>query len=193
LISALAIVPDVGRTVSMDLKSPGNVLFLVGLTRAELGASAYFRELGLEGGGVPAPDLERAPALLGDLHRAMAAGLVHACHDLSEGGLAVAAGEMAFAGDRGLDLDLGAVPLEIPPGADPDAAALFSESCTRFLVEVAPEDEGAFARALEGRPLAPVGRVREDDLLRIRSRSGQPLVELPLERLRAAHQSSFQG
>ncbi len=194
LVSALAVVPDVRRSVSMDLKRAGDLVYQVGLTRPELGGSEYSRLLGLEGGTVPAPDLETAPRLFAKLHEAIAGGYVQACHDLSEGGLAVAAAEMAFGGGLGLDLDLSRVPAEaLPAGYDADATALFSESCTRFLVEVAPEHQGAFEALLDGLPLALVGRVRADDVLELRGCAGTPLTQLSLSDLSAAHKSSFQG
>jgi len=194
LVSALAIVPDVRRCVSMDLKAAGNLLYLVGLTRAELGGSEHFRLQGLSGGRVPAPDLGSAPAQLGALHAAIAAGSVRACHDLSEGGLAVAACEMAWAGGLGLDLDLARVPCEpLAEGCDPDATALFSESCTRFLVEVEPEQQGAFEAALDPHPLALVGRVRGDEGIEIRGARGESLARLTLTEVRDAHQGYFQG
>ncbi len=194
LVSALSVVPDARRAVSMDLKRAGDLVYLVGLTAAELGGSEYLAHLGLEGGVVPAPDLERAPRLLLALHQAIAAGLVRACHDLSEGGLAVAAAEMVFAGELGLDLDLARVPASpLPAGADPDAVALFSESTTRWLVEVAPEDQGAFEASLAELPHGLVGRVRPEAVLELRSVTGAVLARPTADELRAAHQGSFQG
>jgi phosphoribosylformylglycinamidine synthase len=194
LVSALSVVPDVRRTVTMDLKQAGDLVYLVGLTRAELGGSEYLAHLGLEGGVVPAPDLEAAPRLLRALHGALAAGLARACHDLSEGGLAVAAAEMVFGGDLGLDLDLARVPAEpFPEGADPDATALFSESTTRWLVEVDPARQGEFEASLDGLPFGLVGRVRPDAVLELRSVTGAVLARPTADELRAAHQGSFQG
>jgi phosphoribosylformylglycinamidine synthase len=189
-VSALAQVEDVGRAVTMDLKAAGSLVYLVGLTHAELGGSHYLRRLGLAGGRVPRPDLELAPRHLRALHAALRDGLVRAAHDLSEGGLAVAAAEMAFAGDLGLELELERVPLApLPAGCDARATALFSESCTRFLVEVAPQHAAAFEARFEDLDLARVGRVRADARLVV-SGAG---IDLPLSALRAAHQGGFQG
>jgi phosphoribosylformylglycinamidine synthase II len=194
LISSLAIVPDVRRAVSMDLKSPGNLIYVVGLTRPELGGSEHLAGCGLTGGCVPAPDLETAPALLRAMHGAIAAGLVRACHDLSEGGLAVAAAEMAAGGGYGLDLDLARVPAEaLPEGYDPDTTALFSESTTRFLVEVRPEQQAEFEAALDPHPYGLLGRVRSDDVLELHSARGGELARLSLTEVREAHQGYFQG
>ncbi|MFT7668239.1 MAG: phosphoribosylformylglycinamidine synthase II [Planctomycetota bacterium] len=194
LISALAIVQDVRKAITMDLKSAGNLVFLIGLTQAELGGSEYFREIGVDGGVVPAPDLETAPALMAALHKAIQGGLIRSCHDLSEGGLAVAAAEMCFGGGLGLDLDLSRVNcLTLPANCDPDAAALFSESCTRFLVEVEPDKQGAFEAALDPHSVSLVGRVRSDEQLEIRSAHGDELARLSITELRDAHQGFFQG
>ena len=198
LITCLATVPDVSRCVTMDLKAAGNAVYLVGATRPELGGSHYLAWLGHRAGGrAPRPDLERAPRLLRAMFAAIRAGLVASAHDLSEGGLAVAAAEMAFAGELGLRVDLAAVPVEELDGRveayDPDATRLFSESCTRFLVEVSPQDAQAFEAALAGLPHAVVGSVEEGRELTILSLEGEPLVRRSLDELRGAYQSGFQG
>ncbi|HEY5316175.1 MAG TPA: AIR synthase-related protein, partial [Pirellulales bacterium] len=110
LISALGQIEDVGRAVTMDLKSAGNFLYQVGVTREELGGSHFSLVEGLAGGHVPQVDPVVAKATFIGLHAAIDAGLVRACHDLSEGGLAVAAAEMAFAGGLGARIFLGQVP-----------------------------------------------------------------------------------
>ena len=104
LISALGQIDDVARAVTMDLKEPGNLLYLVGVTKNELGGSHFALVHGLTGGQVPQGRRRGWPsATFAAVHRAIDAGLVRACHDLSEGGLAVAAAEMAFAGGLGAD------------------------------------------------------------------------------------------
>jgi phosphoribosylformylglycinamidine synthase len=132
LISALGLVPDVRQCVTMDLKRAGNVLYLVGATGDELGGSHLHLIHGLSGGAVPRVDLALAPGIFVAVHGAIGRGLVAACHDLSEGGLAVALAEMCFAGNLGA-----AVRWE----GDPDG--LFAETPSRFLLEVAPEAEEA--------------------------------------------------
>ncbi|KKL20790.1 hypothetical protein LCGC14_2451940, partial [marine sediment metagenome] len=97
LISAMGQVDDVSRCVTMDLKESGNYLYQVGTTKNEMGGSHFAIIHSLTGGQVPRVDAKSAKATFAALHKAIAAGLVRACHDLSEGGLAVAAAEMAFA------------------------------------------------------------------------------------------------
>jgi phosphoribosylformylglycinamidine synthase len=109
----------------------------------------------------------------------MRAVQVRACHDLSEGGLAVAAAEMAFAGRLGLELDLAGIPrsADVDSDAAASAVALFSESSARFLVEVAPQNAAAFEKTLAGRPVAQIGEVTAEGILRVRGLNGNIVIE----------------
>jgi phosphoribosylformylglycinamidine synthase len=180
LVSALGRVPDVRKCVTMDLKEPGNHLYLVGETRDELGGSHLYLVTGQRGGNVPRVDLESAPKIFAAVHQAIASGFVRSCHDLSEGGLAVAAAEMAFAGHVGADLT--------PAGSLSDDVALFSESPTRFLVEVKPEHAAAFEACFAGLPLAKVGATVAEPRLRIAGASGEWVVWVKLSELKEAWQ-----
>jgi phosphoribosylformylglycinamidine synthase len=198
-VSAMSIVPDVKRATTMDLKDPGNRLYLVGHTDEELGASHYLRLFGLEAGRVPRPNLEEAPTVMAAMHKAIADGDVAACHDVSEGGLAVAAAEMAFAGECGLEVDLSGLhdPRHLDDESDEDAVLLFSESTTRFLVEVSldrcEDFERHFTSVGLGDIARPIGEVTAGHRLHIRGKDGFNLIELDLDDLRAAHKSGFQG
>ncbi len=193
LITCIARVNDVRRAVTMDAKQAGNELYLVGTTGAELGGSQYFELEGLFGGRVPRPDLALAPQILRAMHQAISGGLAASVHDLSDGGLAVAAAEMAFAGELGIDLDVGAVTIPgLEPGYDADAVRAFSESCTRFLVEVAPEHAADFERAFASLPCRRVGAVIAEPRLRLRSGS-TVLTDLALESTRQAFTGGFRG
>ncbi|HEY3226543.1 MAG TPA: phosphoribosylformylglycinamidine synthase subunit PurL, partial [Planctomycetota bacterium] len=128
LISALAIVHDARRCVTMDLKEPGNFVWLLGPTRMELGGSHYMLVNGLAGGKVPTVDPVIGPKILAAVARAISEGLVRACHDLSEGGLAAGAAEMAFAGGFGLNMFLEQAPVKLLTG---ETALLFSETPSR--------------------------------------------------------------
>ncbi len=193
LVSALAVVPDVSRAVTMDWKGAGNHLYQVGATLPELGGSHYAVVEGRDGGTVPAPDLDRAPRVMRALAAALRDGLARSVHDLSEGGLAVAAAESAFAGGYGAELDLSGFDAAFPAGYDADSTLLYSESCTRFLVEVAPENAAAFERALDGMPLTRVGRTHAEPELVVRGTGGAELLRLSLPELSTAHRSGFAG
>jgi phosphoribosylformylglycinamidine synthase subunit PurSL len=152
-------VADVAKCVTMDLKSPGNLLYLVGETKNELGGSHFALVNDLNGGQVPTVDPQRAKQTFAAMHAAIDASFVRACHDLSEGGLAAALAEMAFAGGLGVIADL---------GLEADApVALFSESNTRFICEVAPENADAFAELFAELPLTKIGSVTDSGKLSI--------------------------
>jgi phosphoribosylformylglycinamidine synthase len=157
LISAMGQVPDVRRCVTMDLKEAGNLLLIAGLTRLELGGSHWALLRGLDGGRVPKVDPPRARALFSAVHAAIARGLVRACHDPSEGGLAVALAEMCLAGGLGATITLEHVPRDAE-AATHDAALLFSESPSRFLLEVRPDHLAPLERLFEAEGL-PLGRL----------------------------------
>jgi phosphoribosylformylglycinamidine synthase len=183
LISAMGQVPDVRQCVSMDLKEPGNDLFLVGVTSDEMGGSHFNLVTAQSGGKVPRPDLASAPRVFQSLHQAIRKGQVRACHDLSEGGLAVAAAEMAFAGGVGADLTgVGAIE------AGGDEIRLFSESCTRFLIEVRPQAVTAFEATMSGLPCERVGKTVKEPRLRIAGASGEWIVWASLDELKEAWQ-----
>ena len=122
------------------------------------------------------------------------AGYALACHDLSEGGLAVALAEMCFAGGLGAEIDLGAIDHDpFPEGYDRDTTLLFSESCTRFLVEVEPGRKFNFQTKLMGLPATPIGRFNRSGTLRVKGSDGRPWFEVPIEEARAAFHGSFRG
>lgn len=106
--------------------------------------------------------------------------LVEACHDLSEGGLAVAASEMAFSGGLGLEVDLGAVRVSSPMRDD---LLLFSESNSRFLVEVSPDNASEFERMMGGIIFSKVGRVLEERRVRFYGSAGRLVVDASLSDL----------
>ncbi|MBI3831545.1 MAG: phosphoribosylformylglycinamidine synthase subunit PurL [Planctomycetes bacterium] len=200
LISALALVPDVRACVTMDLKKAGNAVYLIGETREELGGSHYHLVLGKSAleGRVPRVFLSVARETYAALHAAILKGLVRACHDLSEGGLAVAAAEMAFAGELGMQIQLNKIPVaDAQEYRLAPEALLFSESPSRFLVEVAPEKQAAFEAAMAGIPHAQVGFVLKEPWLTIdpaagstRERTGGFLHE-DINELKKAWQGAF--
>jgi phosphoribosylformylglycinamidine synthase len=183
LISALSIVADVRKCVTMDLKEPGNYLWLVGTTRMELGGSHFNLVNGLQGGRVPAVDPVSGPKVLAAVANAVSQSLARACHDLSEGGLAAAAAEMAFAGGLGLNMFLEQAPVKALTG---ETALLFSETPSRFLVEVRERDFGKFERATEGVPRGCVGQVTETGRLEVIGRGRGKILNVAIDELKKA-------
>jgi phosphoribosylformylglycinamidine synthase subunit PurSL len=184
LISALGQIDDVSTAVTMDAKEAGNSIYLVGTTKNELGGSHFAKMNDLEGGDVPRVDLPQALRTFRAVHQAIAQGLVRSCHDLSEGGLGVAAAEMAFAGGLGMNLSLARLGAESKIGEA--AVLLFSESNTRFLVEVAPHHRERFLTALAGVPTTLLGDLTATPRLLVTDSEGKTLIQSPLDELRHA-------
>jgi phosphoribosylformylglycinamidine synthase len=166
LVSAMGQVDDVSRCVTMDLKAAGNLLYIVGTTRDELGGSHWHLVTGQCGGDVPTVDAAVAKATFQAVHRAIQGGLVRACHDLSEGGLAAAVAEMCFAGGLGAQIELTHVPRD--RGIVDPLPIGFSESNSRFLCEVTPENAPDFEQILAAVPHARIGEVRDEGRLTVR-------------------------
>jgi phosphoribosylformylglycinamidine synthase subunit PurSL len=190
LISAMGQVEDVSKCTTMDLKQPGNLLYIVGETHEELGGSHFALVNQLEGGQVPRVDAARARNTFAALHRAIQSGMVRACHDLSEGGLAVAAAEMAFAGGLGAELTVDPMPNSQGLSIE---SLLFSETNTRFLCEVSSAHCSEFESTLAGIPHALIGVVRNNEHLRISIAqfSKGSFVEVSIDELKEAWQGGL--
>ncbi|MFC1692344.1 phosphoribosylformylglycinamidine synthase subunit PurL [Candidatus Latescibacterota bacterium] len=169
LISAMSVMEDVTRAVTMDFKAPGNAVVIVGLTKDEMGGSHYWDINGFVGNSVPHVDIETSKKTMLALHRAMSRRLILSCHDCSEGGIGVAAAEMAFAGEVGASIDLTHVPVE---NSLRDDHILFSESNSRFILEVAQENIDELSDILSDIPFAVVGLTSDTRRLIIESSQG---------------------
>jgi len=164
LISAMAIVPDVRQAVTMDVKQAGNFIYIVGETGNHLGGSLLARHYDLAA-DLPPTLPHQALATARALHQAIQQGLVRACHDLSEGGLAVAAAEMALAGGLGMEIDLA----YIPAVTNHAMMTMFSESNGRWLVEVTSDNAITFETTMHGCVVARCGEVTAEAILKIDS------------------------
>ncbi len=184
LISAIARVPDVRRALTMDLKSKHSRIYLVGHSTSELGGSSFLRLFGRRGNEFPKVSRELAPRLHRTLHQLVRGGHLLTCHDLSDGGLAVAAAEMVLASDIGMTVNLG--PLLERGHLSPDAA-LFAESPTRWLIEVAESEAARVEAAFRGLPCLHLGSTQAEARLRIlTSDQSAPLIDLEATTLEVA-------
>ena len=187
LISAISLVEDVRKCVTMDLKEPGNRVALVGVTRDELGGSHYYLIHGHRGANVPRVDPGTGRRVFGAVARAIREGVVRACHDLSEGGLAAAAAEMAFAGGRGLRIR-GLEDLPASPDARREDRLLFSESPSRFLIEFPPGQRERLKALLGDVPWAEVGEVTAEGRLVVEGKGGRRILDEALADLKECWQ-----
>lgn len=184
LITAVGIVPDIRSAVSIDTKTAGNLIYIIGDTYNELGGSEYYKLKGYLGNSVPKLNARKARKTYYAFTKLIGEGVIRAAHDLSEGGLGVAASEMVLASNLGMELDLKKIPVK---GVERNDFALFSESNSRFLVEVAKKDKEIFERIMKGKSYAEIGKVTKNPSLTIKGLKGaEAVVNAPVADLRAS-------
>jgi phosphoribosylformylglycinamidine synthase len=177
LISAIGIIEDVNTAVTMDLKEAGDDIYLIGQFQPVFGGSHYSMARS-QTADEPVPDVaEITPRVYKALHQAITSNLIRAAHDLSEGGLGVAAAEMCVGGRLGMKLESSVW--------DDHTRVLFGESTGTLLVEVRKQDEEKFLSLFEGLPLQSIGTVVENQKLSM-SIHGSPVLDVPLSDLLAA-------
>ncbi len=164
LISVISKMDDVSKSLTPDAKAAGDLVYVIGETKAELGGSEYFAMLDATGNRVPKVDAAAALAIYDRVSQATGAELVASLQSPALGGLGVAFAKTAMAGRLGLDIDLSKVPGEGSP-----LERLFSESNSRFVATVAPAKRAAFEKALEGVPFACVGKVTSEEQLQFKA------------------------
>ncbi len=188
LISSLGQIDDVSKAVTMPFKDAGDVIYVIGETKDELGASAYYRMLAEEqgapenyGGKVPVVDGETALKIYKAMNKATDAGLLKSATTPTKGGLAVSLALACIGGRLGADVDLSSL------GVEPDVA-LFSESNSRFVVSVAPEKCVELESAFAGLAIAKIGTVTEASKLAVKG-----AVETDIDALVTPFKSTLQG
>ncbi len=196
LFSAIAKIGDVRKSVTMEVKMPGDLLYLIGLTHPELGASALHRLLaeqqqtpGHYGGAVPQLDISLALRLYRAMNEAADRELLRSAHTPTRGGLAVALALMALGGDMGIEADLTQAPRT---AAMRDDEILFSESNSRFVVSIAPENATAFETLFRELPCARIGKAQKGKRLLIKGAQGR-LVAADLNKLRKTFKATLHG
>jgi phosphoribosylformylglycinamidine synthase len=187
MYSLVGKLPDVRKAVSMDVKNPGDFIYILGLTKAEIGATEYLDQLGHTGVSVPKVDFGSAISRYRKLFQAIQKGLVASAHDCSDGGLGIALAESAFAGNLGMEIELQDVPQE---GVNREDILLFSESASRIIVTVKPEKAAEFEKTMKGTIFAKIGQVKGDSLI-LHALNGSELMKIPVTELKQAWQKTL--
>lgn len=191
LISLIGIIEDVREAVTTDFKEPKEEIFLLGETRGELGGTSYERQQvmakrqrGLAFDRCPEVDLQLGFACYRALAEAIRRGWISSCHDLSDGGLAVALCESAIGGRRGAVINLDNL---LGPDVERMHAdrLLFCETPSRFLISAARDNLGQLASHFENLPFTAIGKVTRDTKVSI-SRRGREVAGLELEEITEA-------
>ncbi len=191
---------DVSKAVTSDLKRSGNRLYMVGMTRDQMAGSALYARHDAPHRFAPDVDLPALSSSIDAILEAIDKGWLEACHDVSDGGLTVALAEMCIGGQLGAEVDIKAL------GKLRPVAQLFSESNTRWVLEVTPNRARHLERLFKGHgvDLTFLGRVAAKPAKakgRAKTSNGAPtlritagrkvLLDVPVTDLEAAWTGTF--
>lgn len=188
MFSSAGIIKDYEKCITMDVKNPGDLVFVLGATYNECGGSEYYEVFGEIGLNVPVVRAEKAKKLYRDLSKAVYKGLIASAHGCYKGGLAVALAQTSFAGGYGLDINLDSVPKE---GIENDDKILYSETASRFVVTVPEKHKKEFIKIMGGSEVALVGKVTNGKNLKLKGLDGNIILKENIYELKKAWKEPF--
>jgi phosphoribosylformylglycinamidine synthase subunit PurSL len=186
--SAVSVIDDINKCVTMDSKIPGDLVYVLGTTRNELGASEFYEHFGYIGLNVPRVCPDSFITLYRALQDAIDKGLVASAHGIYRGGLGIHLALVAMGGNLGLKADVSLVPSE---GTDRGDVILFSESAGRFVVTVSPDNRKDFENILRGLPFACIGEVTEERVFAVNGLNGKKMISIAVDDLKKAWKKPF--
>ncbi|PIS15981.1 phosphoribosylformylglycinamidine synthase [Candidatus Roizmanbacteria bacterium CG09_land_8_20_14_0_10_41_9] len=189
LISSIGVVDDVTKTVSIDLKSPGDLIYILGETHEELGGSEYFNMMGYIGNVAPSVNARKNLKLYKAFSQCAKKNLIASAISVNRGGIGVALAKSAIAGMLGIDVSLKSV-----PGAVFRVDfALFSESQGRIVATVNPKNKKTFEKNMKGVPHAVIGKVTSNNFILMKDLSNETIIKLYLDKASEAYKSRFKN
>lgn len=192
LISSIAVTNDVEKSVSIDAKFSGDLIYLLGETHDELGASEYYALISEEegsdflGNNVPKVDWQKNKKLYSCFYKAVKKELIVSAVSVGRGGLGIALCKTAMAGGLGLDISIG----QVHPK---EKVALFSESQGRILVTINSENQNLFEKIFTKIPKVLIGKVTDEKTIFIRSNSNKKIVSLNLDNALKNYRATFKN
>jgi phosphoribosylformylglycinamidine synthase len=186
--TATGVIPDVRKCVTMDAKFVDDLVYVLGITRDELGGSEYYDMFGYVGLNVPQVNLREVIPLYEAVSKAIDEELVASVHGIYRGGLAVHLAQVAFAGELGMQVDLAKVPVE---NVSTDYKILYSETPGRFIITIAPEDKVRFESLLSGSKYGCIGKVTASEKLVVKGIRGNIIIDKSIFELKSAWKLRF--
>ncbi len=196
LVSSIGIIEDARKAISLDAKFAGDLVYVLGETHDELGASEYFAMVGEKqqgeryiGNAVPKVDTHKNKGLYKALSQAIEESIVASAQSVHRGGLAVALAKTAMAGMLGVDVSL----KNLPGTASRDDFRLYSESQGRIVVTIAPEYSERFEGIMRGQEFLHIGQVTDNGSFVIRGAEGKNIVNTTTNSLLKSYKATFGG
>jgi len=194
LISGLGIIPDFRKCQTLDFKFSGDLIYVIGLTKAELGASEYFAYLGEReraerfiGNRVPRVELERARGRYFRIYQAIFEEIFSAVHSVGSGGIGFGLAKMAMASELGAEIDLGMIPTEEDLKIQ---ELLFSESQSRFIVTIPPDKTKRFEDIFGYEDFALIGKVIQEPEIIFR-KAGEKIASAGIPELKENYKKTL--
>lgn len=195
LISSIGVIKDIRKAITLDPKMPGDLVYLLGETHDELGASEYFAFISdmakkkYVGNNIPEVDGVRNKKLYQSFEKAGASGLIASAISVGRGGLGVVLSKMAIASGLGLEISLKGIPGKVSQ----NDFALFSESQGRIVVTIDPKNKKKFEAHFKGQAIKLIGKVRADKKVTIAGLSGRNTVDTTVSALDQAYKKTFKN
>jgi len=200
LISGIGIIDDIKKCISMYFKEPENLIYLLGETKNELGGSLFYKILKFRTTDVPKVNPITARKLMITVNRAIKQNLILSCHDCSEGGISVALGEMCFSGGLGAEINLNGVKvdkeIEKLKKQDKNIAnliILFSESNSRFIVEVKKENKEKFEKLMKKNVFCLIGRIKKHKKFIVKGLNNRIIINEDIDKLKSLWKNSLKN
>jgi len=189
LISSIGLIEDVLKTISIDLKFPGDLVYILGETKDELGGSEYFLMNKSVGNNVPKVNGLKNKKMYSDYYKASQSQLIASAISITRGGLGIALAKTALAGKLGIKISL----TNLPGKVSRNDFALFSESQGRILVTINPKNKKKFEKIMKGNNFKQIGQVINKQELVIKGIDNKEIVNLNLEKLEKAYKLMFKN
>ncbi len=194
LFSVISVIDDVTKTQTLDIKFKKDqnivaqdIIYVVGRTKDEMAGSELFRLLNIKGGKIPEVDAQKNKNIYRRIYYLMQSKIITACHDISDGGLAVALAEMCFSGNCGCILDLNFLRYS---GPNDPLIKLFSESAGRLIFTASPRYDAILEKIFYGLPFSMVGRVTDSNRFVIKHKT-KVLIDEDLSELKECWQKTL--
>ncbi|MCL4353852.1 phosphoribosylformylglycinamidine synthase subunit PurL [Patescibacteria group bacterium] len=189
LISSIGVIDDIIKTNSIDVKMPGDLIYLIGETTNDLGGSEYFGQLKIKGGDVPKTDAHKNKAMYRDFHKATTKGLIASSIAVTRGGLAIALAKMSMAGMLGIKV----FTKKIKGTLTRDDFILFSESQGRIVATVDPKNKNEFEKLMKKHCLSLIGKVEKNDMFTIVGLNKKEIIKTKVEDILSIYKSTFKN
>jgi len=187
LISSIGVIDNISKVVSLDLKQPGDLIYILGETKEELGASEYFAMMGEIGNSVPKVDTKNNLKLYQQFYKAIKNNLIASSISVGRGGLGIALAKISIGGKLGVGIQLNKVSGHVLR----DDYILYSESQGRILVSINPKNKIKFENNFRDISLTLIGKVTNDQIFTVDGLKNKKIITLKVDDLEKSYKSTF--